>query len=104
MTKASELLIGSHDFQSFTNAKTDKSTIRTISAIRIIEQDGIINIEFKGNGFLWNMIRIIVGTLIEVGQGKLKPSDIQRILEEKKRWKAGPLAPAKGLRLKEVQY
>jgi tRNA pseudouridine38-40 synthase len=50
------------------------------------------------------MIRIIVGTLIEVGQGKLKPSDIQRILEEKKRWKAGPLAPAKGLRLKEVQY
>lgn len=104
MTKASELLIGSHDFQSFTNAKTDKSTIRTIYAIRITEQDGIISIEFEGNGFLWNMIRIIVGTLIEVGRGKLKPSDVQRILEEKKRWEAGPLAPAKGLRLKDVQY
>lgn len=105
MRKASEILIGSHDFQSFTNSRnSDKSTNRTINYINIIETKGLLAIEVNGNGFLWNMVRIIVGTLIEVGKGKLKPVDVEKILNEKKRWEAGPLAQAKGLFLRDVQY
>jgi tRNA pseudouridine38-40 synthase len=105
MRNAAEVLIGSHDFQSFTNARSsDKSTVRTINYINIIEKDGLLAIEVNGNGFLWNMVRIIVGTLIEVGKGNLKPSDVAKILDEKKRWEAGPLAQAKGLFLTDVQY
>ncbi|GAB6152236.1 tRNA pseudouridine(38-40) synthase TruA [Desulfosporosinus burensis] len=103
--KATEVLIGSHDFQSFTNIKnSDKSTIRTINYINIIEKDGLLDIEVNGNGFLWNMVRIIVGTLIEVGKGNLKPKEVEKILNEKKRWEAGPLAQAKGLFLRDVRY
>ncbi|WP_203527701.1 tRNA pseudouridine(38-40) synthase TruA [Clostridium thermarum] len=103
--KATEVLIGTHDFKSFTSLKSDKkSTIRTINYINIKEEMGNIEIEVNGNGFLMNMVRIITGTLIEVGTGKLTPSDVARILEEKKRSEAGPIAPAKGLCLKEVNY
>lgn len=101
---AAEYLIGTHDFQSFTNARGDKSTIRTIHAIEITDKNGIIEIKISGDGFLWNMVRIIVGTLIDVGLGKLRPIDVQNILNEKKRWEAGPLAPAKGLCLKNTEY
>lgn len=105
MRKASEALIGSHDFQSFTNSRnSDKSTIRTIDYININEKDDLVEIEVNGNGFLWNMVRVIVGTLIEVGIGNLKPIDVEKILDEKKRWEAGPLARAKGLILRDVQY
>jgi pseudouridylate synthase I len=105
MRNASEILIGRHDFQSFTNLrKGDKSTIRTINFINIIKEDNLLTIEINGDGFLWNMVRIIVGTLIEVGKGNFKPSDVERILNEKKRWEAGPLAQAKGLFLSAVQY
>lgn len=105
MRNASEVLIGSHDFQSFTNSRnSDKSTSRTINYINIIEKDGLVEIEVNGNGFLLNMVRIIVGTLIEVGKGNLKPIDVKNILIEKKRWEAGPLAQAKGLFLRDVQY
>jgi len=105
MKKASEALIGSHDFQSFTNSRnSDKSTSRTINYINIIETEGLLAIEVNGNGFLWNMVRIIVGTLIEVGKGNFKPVDVEKILNEKKRWEAGPLAQAKGLFLRDVQY
>ena len=105
MKSASEGLIGSHDFQSFTNArKSEKSTIRTINYINIIERNGLVEIEVNGNGFLWNMVRVIAGTLIEIGKGNLKPIDVERILNEKKRWEAGPLAQAKGLCLRDVQY
>lgn len=105
MRNASEFLIGSHDFQSFTNLRnSDKSTIRTINYINIIENDGIVEMEFSGNGFLWNMVRVIAGTLIEVGKDNLKPIDVEKILNEKKRWEAGPLAQAKGLFLRDVQY
>jgi tRNA pseudouridine38-40 synthase len=105
MRSASEVLIGSHDFQSFTNLKnSNKSTIRTINTINIIEKDSLLEIEVNGNGFLWNMVRIIVGTLLEVGKGNLKPLDVEKILNEKKRWEAGPLAQAKGLFLTDVQY
>lgn len=105
MKQASEVLIGTHDFQSFTNLKSkDKSTIRTINSINIVEKEGLLEIEVNGNGFLWNMVRIIVGTLIEVGNGHLKPNDVEKILNEKKRWEAGPLAQPKGLFLRDVQY
>jgi len=105
MRKASEVLVGSHDFQSFVNSRnSDKSTERTINYLNIIEKDGHLEIEVNGSGFLWNMVRVIVGTLLEVGKGKLKPMDIEKILNEKKRWEAGPLAQAKGLFLRDVQY
>jgi tRNA pseudouridine38-40 synthase len=104
MKSAAEILIGTHDFRSFTNMKnTDKSTLRTINYINVNEKDNI-EIEVNGNGFLWNMVRVIAGTLIEAGKGNLKPNDIEKILNEKKRMEAGPLAPAKGLFLRDVQY
>lgn len=105
MRNASEFLIGSHDFQSFANSRnSDKSTTRTINYINIIENDGLVEIEVNGKGFLWNMVRVIAGTLIEVGKGNLKPIDVEKILNEKKRLEAGPLAQAKGLFLRDVQY
>ena len=105
MRKASEVLIGSHDFNSFNNSRnSDKSTVRTIYYININENAGLVEIEVNGDGFLWNMVRVIAGTLIEVGKGNLKPTDIEKILNEKKRWEAGPLAQAKGLFLRDVQY
>jgi len=104
MREASKLLVGTHDFQSFTNEKGNKSTIRTIYYINLIEKGSLIEIEVNGNGFLWNMVRIIAGTLIETGKGTLIPSDVERILNEKKRWEAGPMAPAKGLCLRDVHY
>lgn len=105
MKKASEVLIGKHDFQSFTNLKKgEKSTIRTINYINIDEKDGLLEIEVNGDGFLWNMVRIIVGTLLEIGKGNLNPNDVEKILSEKKRWEAGPLAQPKGLFLRDVQY
>lgn len=105
MRKAAEVLIGTHDFQSFTSLKPNtKPTVRVINYIHIIENDGVIEIEVNGNSFLLNMVRIITGTLIEVGKGKLKQADVERILNEKKRSEAGPIAQAKGLCLKDVQY
>jgi len=105
MREAAKLLIGTHDFQSFTSMKSDsKSTVRTLNSIEITEEDGLIEVEVNGNSFLLNMVRIIVGTLMEVGKGELEPSSVAKILEEKKRSEAGPIAQAKGLCLKNVQY
>lgn len=105
MRIAAEILIGTHDFQSFTSLKPNiKSTLRTINYINITENDGMIEIEVNGNGFLLNMVRIITGTLLEVGKGDLRPGDVEKILNEKKRSEAGPIAPAKGLCLKEIHY
>ncbi len=105
MRKAAEFLIGTRDFKSFTSLKSNtKSTIRTINYINIEENDHMIEIEVSGNSFLLNMVRIITGTLLEVGKGNLKPVDVERILNEKKRSEAGPIAQAKGLCLKNVQY
>ena len=99
------VLIGNHDFQSFTTLKTKtKSTMRTINFINIMENGSIIEIEINGNGFLWNMVRIILGTLIEAGKGNIKQTDVENILNAKKRSEAGPMAPAKALFLKDVEY
>lgn len=106
MREASEVLIGTHDFRSFTSlkAKNGKSTIRTINSINIEENNNIITIVVNGNGFLLNMVRILVGTLIEAGKGTLSPKDMKDILETKDRTKAGEKAPAKGLCMLKVEY
>ena len=105
MRNAAKILIGTHDFQSFTSMKANtKPTLRTINYININENNGMIEIEGNGNGFLLNMVRIITGTLLEVGKNNLKPIDMERILNEEKRSEAGPIAPAKGLCLKDVEY
>jgi tRNA pseudouridine38-40 synthase len=105
MQESAEFLIGTHDFQSFTTLKSKKkSTTKTIHSINIFKNADLIEIEIKGNSFLWNMIRIICGTLIEVGKGNLKPEDVERILAQKKREEAGPNAPAHALFLKDIEY
>lgn len=106
MKEASKYLIGTHDFKSFTGlkAKNEKSTVRTINYINISKDNGLIEIEVNGNGFLLNMVRIIAGTLIEVGEGKIKAESVEAILMEKDREKAGHKALAKGLTLKELEY
>jgi len=105
MKKAAATLIGTHDFMSFTTLKNkSKATVRTINYINITENDGMIEMEFNGNGFLKNMVRIISGTLIEIGLGNKRVEDMKTILEAKKRSEAGPTAHAHGLTLKSVQY
>lgn len=105
MRKAAATLIGTHDFMSFTTLKNkSKATVRTINYINITEDNGMIEMEFNGNGFLKNMVRIISGTLIEIGLGTKKVEDMKKILEAKKRSEAGPTAHAHGLSLKSVQY
>ena len=106
MRKAAKMLLGTHDFQSFTSLKPKKgkSTTRTINFIDITEQNNIIKIRFNGNGFLLNMVRILSGTLIDVGLGKLTVDDMEKILDAKKRGESGVKAPAKGLCMVGVQY
>lgn len=105
MKVAAELLLGEHDFMSFcANKKMKKSTLRTIHSIDIKRTNGEIRLSFHGNGFLYNMVRIITGTLIEIGDGKRKPDDIKSILDSKSRESAGFTAPSHGLVLVEVEY
>ena len=105
MKKAAEFLIGEHDFQSFTSAKKGKkSTVRRIDEIRIETVSDEIQFIFRGNGFLYHMVRIIMGTLLSGGKGELDAKEIRNILTAKDRQKAGPLVPAKGLALMEVFY
>lgn len=105
MRMAAELLIGEHDFKSFCSLKkSKKSTVRTLYSITIEEIEEEIRISVRGNGFLYHMVRIIVGTLLEVGTGKKKPEEIEQILEKGERQAAGKTAPAHGLFLKEVKY
>lgn len=98
---------GEHDFKSFTsNKRMKKSSVRTIYNITVNRncQNNTVEIDFYGNGFLYNMVRIITGTLIEAGLGNIKPEEIPGIIESCDRAAAGPLAPACGLTLVEVYY
>lgn len=105
MKEASKYLIGKHDFSSFASSRSKKkSHVRTIESISIQENNGLIEIYVKGNGFLYNMVRIIVGTLIEVGLNKINREDVEKILEAKDRKVACETAPAKGLFLFKVEY
>lgn len=103
--EASNHLCGTHDFTSFCVANTGiQNKVRTIHSIEILEEDSEITFCFKGNGFLYNMVRIIVGTLLDVGRGKLKPTSIPTILEGRDRNLSGKTAPAHGLFLWKVHY
>ena len=106
MRKAAQYLIGEHDFKAFCSVNTQvESTIRTIYDISITKNDdNIISIDIEGNGFLYNMVRIIVGTLLEVGIGKMDVERVKEILESKDRKNAGPTAPARGLILEWILY
>lgn len=110
MREAAKLLVGRHDFKSFCgNKHMKKSTVRTVTSIDIKEisdENGLreICIDYTGDGFLQNMIRIMTGTLIEIGNGRKSVSDIQPILDSLNRENAGYTAPPQGLCLLEVQY
>lgn len=105
MEKAASYLSGEHDFKAFTSAKKGKkSTVRRIDKIDIAREGDRLTFTFEGNGFLHHMVRILVGTLLEVGTGKRKPEEMSEILASGSREKAGALVPAKGLTLMEVFY
>lgn len=100
MKKAAAYFVGEHDFQSFCAAgSTAETTVRRIYDLQVRKRDEEIIIEVTGNGFLYHMVRIIAGTLMEVGRGRIAPEEIKTILEAKDRTKAGPTAVAKGLTL-----
>lgn len=105
MREAAKLLLGEHDFRNYSvNPHLKKSTIRTVDRIEISRQNGFVNLTFHGDGFLQNMVRIMTGTLLEVGYGRLRNEDILYALDCKERRKAGPTAPALGLCLISVDY
>lgn len=105
MRQAARLLEGEHDYKSFcTNPQMKKSTVRIVDSIEIVQKRDYLYLNFHGTGFLQNMVRILTGTLLEVGAGKLPPEDVSRILEARDRTLAGPTAPAQGLCLMRVDY
>ncbi|EOS70429.1 tRNA pseudouridine(38-40) synthase [Lachnospiraceae bacterium MD308] len=105
MRRGAAYLVGEHDFVSFCNVRTNVSdTVRTVEDITVTENGADIVIRITGNGFLYNMVRIIAGTLIRVGRGFYEPEKVREILEEKKRTAAGVTAPACGLVLVEIKY
>ncbi len=105
MKVASRYFIGRHDFNAFKSTGSSvKTTIRTIQSINIVKNKEEIIIEVTGDGFLYNMVRIIVGTLIQVGINKIDPNYIQTILKNRDRKLAGPTAPAEGLYLKDIYF
>ena len=105
MKQAASYLVGEHDFKSFSSARGQaKTTVRTIYYLNIEKNSDIITIQINGNGFLYNMVRIIVGTLLKVGMGIYPPEHVKEILDAKDRSMSGPKAPAKGLTLVEIEY
>lgn len=105
MKIACKHLIGEHDFTAFSNSKSKKkSMVREIHSIIINENDGLLQIRVRGNGFLYNMVRRIVGTLIAVGLGEITAAQIPEIITSKERQKAGTIADACGLFLEQVEF
>lgn len=105
MKKAEKFFIGTHDFSAFRSTGSSvKTSIRTVSYLNLEKKGDIIRFEIEADGFLYNMVRIIAGTLIEVGMEKIDPYDIPAIIESKDRSRAGKTAPASGLCLEKVYY
>lgn len=105
MKSAARYLVGTHDFKAFTsNKRSKKSTVRRIDEIRIEQTGDELRFWYSGNGFLYHMIRIMTGTLLEVGVHKREPKEAAEILASGCRERAGELVPAKGLTLMEVRY
>ncbi len=105
MQKAAEYLVGEHDFKSFCSVKAQvESTVRTVYELSVEKSDDLITIRITGNGFLYNMVRIIAGTLIQVGLGEIPPQETERILNARNREAAGPTAPACGLTMIGIEF
>ncbi|MHC4949663.1 MAG: tRNA pseudouridine(38-40) synthase TruA [Planctomycetota bacterium] len=105
MAAAAKFLVGKHDFKSFASAADQReSSVRTITLCQVEQNGDIIKISVQADGFLYNMVRNIVGTLVEIGRGRWEPGYINDILEAKDRNAAGPIAPACGLCLMEIFY
>ena len=105
MQQAAEILVGEHDFKSFcSNPQMKKSTVRIVDSIEIVRKKDYIYFNFHGTGFLQNMVRILVGTLLEVGQGKRTVQSVQQTLDALDRTQAGYTAPPQGLCLMRVDY
>ena len=105
MQKAADHLVGEHDFASFCNIHTDvEDTVRTIYELTVEKSGEDLTIRIRGNGFLYNMVRIIAGTLLQVGRGFYTPEDVRQILESKDRERAGVTAPPQGLMLMKIEY
>jgi tRNA pseudouridine38-40 synthase len=105
MRKAAGYFIGTHDFEAFRSIGSNvKTSVRTVSELKIDQEGNFIRIIISADGFLYNMVRIITGTLIDVGVGRIKPEDIKDIIESKNRKRAGKCVPGKGLCLDEVFY
>lgn len=105
MREAARYFLGKHDFRAFMAQGSDvKDTERTVFGMNVVKKGKLITVSVTGDGFLYNMVRIIVGTLLDVGSGKLEPADIPGILASKERKKAGVTAPPEGLCLWKVSY
>ena len=105
MNNAIKYFLGEHDFKGFKASGTSsKSSVRIIYSGKVERKEDLVIIELTGNGFLYNMVRIIAGTLLEVGLGKIKPEDIKNIIESEDRQKAGKTLPPQGLYLVNVEY
>ena len=105
MQKATEAFIGKHDFSGFMSAGSDiLDTVRTISRLDVIKDGDRIKIYVRADGYLYNMVRIIVGTLVMVGNGKINPDEMEDIIKSCDRTRAGITAPPQGLMLYEVHY
>ena len=105
MNQAAAYLVGEHDLKSFCSVGAQvQTTVRTIYAVNVTKEDDMVHIRITGNGFLYNMVRIIAGTLMQVGTGLMEPEQVKEILEARDRSKAGPTAVAKGLTLVEIRY
>lgn len=105
MREAAAYIVGEHDFKSFCCVRTQaESTVRTIYSLEVLQEGSEIIIRIKGNGFLYNMVRIITGTLIQVGKGRFKPEYVKQMLEAKDRTVAGQTAPPQGLTLVGIEY
>ena len=105
MREGASSLVGRHDIASFCGANAQvKSTVREVTGIDIEKKDDVITIQVRGRGFLYNMVRIIAGTLIEIGNKQYPPEKMGEILRACDRQQAGPTAPACGLTLKEIKF
>ena len=105
MQEAAEAFVGEHDFAGFCSAGTQvQTTVRRIYSLQVVREGELVRIQVQGNGFLYNMVRIITGTLLEVGKGNIPPDRVADIIASGDRVEAGPTAPARGLRLVEIFY
>lgn len=105
MNLAAEHIIGTHDFTAFCSAGSQvQDKTRTIYSLEVNKTGHLITIRVKGNGFLYNMVRIIAGTLLQAGMGQIEPNIVQTVIESQNRQNAGPTAPARGLCLAGIEY